>query len=871
MRLHRLRITDFKGIAEREVEFAASGVTVVNGANEAGKSSMIEALDLLLGEQAGSKKAKVRAVQPAGRDVGSEVTAELTCGDYRFEYFKRFNKKPETSLTVLAPVAEQLTGRAAHDRVKQILDSSLDNALFDALRLLQTADPELGGLADSSALSRALDRAVGTEGRPDAVVGAAVTEGAEEDAALIEAVEKEFRRYFTGTGRETAELAAARRAADEADAEVAVRRTARDAVAEAANALPLIEADRRALTDDLIHANEELAAATASRSEARELVAKVAHARTRADQKRTVVELAERHRTERADREARVAQSTRQIAEDEALLAETQATAETAAREAADLESSLVDSRAERDRRRRELDAAVAAEQAIATRERIDRIDRTLAEVADLTKRREALEAEASANPVTPAVVAEADRLSHAITAAQAKVDAAAAMIEVTALSDHAVEVDGEAVDGFVELPAVGERVVEVADVVRVVVRGAAGTQTLAAELTAAQEAAGQLVACCGVESLAEVAERAEARAAAQRAAADTETALRRRLDGSTPDRLRSIRDELASSLPDGEPEPAGSVAELRIAERELSDLISQAEAAAGARRSAADHARTKADLLTASIGRAREDLRREKDVLITQRAKYSDEALEAAVVTAQDDLDRARSELSQAEAEAARVDVDRLEAMCAEAEQNVERFRRRERELGERKAALRERLEVFRTENRLDELTAAEATAAAARDEFMRVAERAAGARVLHETLNRKRTENRSRYIAPFTDCLEELAAPVFGDSVRFDVADDFTIVSRTLDGTTVQVESLSGGAREQLGLLARLACARIVDEADGVPVILDDALGYSDPERLASMTAVLGRASSDAQIIVLTCDPERYAAVPDATLVAV
>ena len=94
MRLHRLRVKDFRGVAEREVVFADSGVTVIEGENEAGKSSMVEALDLLLTTRANSSKAQVRAVQPAGRDVGSEVFAEISCGDYRFEYFKRFNKTP---------------------------------------------------------------------------------------------------------------------------------------------------------------------------------------------------------------------------------------------------------------------------------------------------------------------------------------------------------------------------------------------------------------------------------------------------------------------------------------------------------------------------------------------------------------------------------------------------------------------------------------------------------------------------------------------------------------------------------------------------------------------------------------------------------
>ncbi|MDT5147765.1 MAG: hypothetical protein QOC58_2410, partial [Mycobacterium sp.] len=48
MKLHRLVLINYRGIAHREIEFPDHGVVVVCGANEIGKSSMIEALDLLL-------------------------------------------------------------------------------------------------------------------------------------------------------------------------------------------------------------------------------------------------------------------------------------------------------------------------------------------------------------------------------------------------------------------------------------------------------------------------------------------------------------------------------------------------------------------------------------------------------------------------------------------------------------------------------------------------------------------------------------------------------------------------------------------------------------------------------------------------------
>lgn len=54
---------------------------------------------------------------------------------------------------------------------------------------------------------------------------------------------------------------------------------------------------------------------------------------------------------------------------------------------------------------------------------------------------------------------------------------------------------------------------------------------------------------------------------------------------------------------------------------------------------------------------------------------------------------------------------------------------------------------------------------------------------------------------------------------------------------------------------MILRLACATIVAPDGGVPVILDDVLGYSDPHRLEAMSAVLSEAGRTTQVIVFTC----------------
>ncbi len=185
MRLLRIRLRDYRGVEEREVEFAPTGVTVVAGPNEIGKSSMAEALDLLFTQLDSTVRADVRAVKPVHRDAGPEVEADIETGAYAFTYRKRFLKGSETVLQVTRPRPESLTGRAAHERVAQILAETMDEALWRALRVEQGKGIGQVPLDGASSLGQALDRAAGT-----------VPEG-EAETSLFERAGAAYREYWT--------------------------------------------------------------------------------------------------------------------------------------------------------------------------------------------------------------------------------------------------------------------------------------------------------------------------------------------------------------------------------------------------------------------------------------------------------------------------------------------------------------------------------------------------------------------------------------------------------------------------------------------------------------------------------------------------
>lgn len=125
-----------------------------------------------------------------------------------------------------------------------------------------------------------------------------------------------------------------------------------------------------------------------------------------------------------------------------------------------------------------------------------------------------------------------------------------------------------------------------------------------------------------------------------------------------------------------------------------------------------------------------------------------------------------------------------------------------------------------------------------------------------LSSALETARSEARELYLKPVMGELKPLLGLLFDDvSITFD---DKTLLPQTIlrNGQEEDIDRLSGGMREQLSVLTRLAFARLLAR-DGrpTPVILDDALVYSDDDRIERMFDALHRQSRDQQIIVFSC----------------
>jgi len=183
--------------------------------------------------------------------------------------------------------------------------------------------------------------------------------------------------------------------------------------------------------------------------------------------------------------------------------------------------------------------------------------------------------------------------------------------------------------------------------------------------------------------------------------------------------------------------------------------------------------------------------------------------------------------------------------------------------------AVLTDRLQQAQADGRFEAMEAAERELENRHTVLTATRRRAAAAQLLWNRLNQHRDSARQAYVMPLKEAVERLGKIVFGAGFEVEVGDDWSLISRTLHGKTLPFEDLSIGAKEQLGILTRLAAAQIVSRQGGVPLFIDDALGFSDPSRLEKMGAAIAAAGRQSQIVILTCTPGRFMHVGSADLV--
>ncbi len=874
MRVHRIRLGNYRGVNASEVSFATDGVTIIEGDNEVGKTSIAEALRLILRFQDSSRHRDVSRVQPEGRDVGAEVEVELTTGPYRFVYSKRWHRQPQTTLEVAAPCHEQLTGRQAHDRAEEILKETLDEALWDALRIDQGTELSLPDF-DVSSLGRALD------------VAAAGGDLGDQDDDLWNRICAERERYWTPVGRPRGDRKDAENLLDEARRHVAdVERQLADIASDAAEVeRRVIDRGRLEQCRDAAERDEQALGERCKELERLEgELARLTAEHQAAVQKRDRVDSEATRRNELiqglAGAEGKVrelqAAGERSMPVLAAAVARDTAAAEELAAAAASLETARVEQKQaneDRDHHRR----LIEVEQLRERHGRVVEAQKALAEA----------EAHLEAARVDDELLGRIEAANLEVVGAEASAKSAAATLVVTALADLEMTVSGEAV----ELPAGSDREFTVANearltlpgVVRVDVTAGGGSQGKAVELQAAEARLAQLCEQGGVSGFEEARRAAKQRAEAERARDDATRTINRDQRDLTVDVLAQKIVGLSSrieayaaerpadpALPSDfeEAKQRASAAEKLLTDRDA-DHTRCRQAAAEANEALAT-ARQEEAVKAARVHDAEVAKGEAQEALAAARRERPDADLRASLASAQQAFEGTKSALGGAQAAVEEADPGSLKLLVDNARAAAARA---VTELEDNEGSLRTllaRLEVQGESGLHEQLSEARSHCERLERDHERAESRAQAAQLLHATFERRRAESRRRYLAPFKERIERFGRIVFGPTFEVELDDDLRLARRTLEGTTLEVEQLSVGAREQLGVLARLACAAIVSpDGGGAPVVLDDALGWSDPGRLARMGAAIAAAGRECQVIVLTCTPGRYAHVGNAKVV--
>lgn len=869
MILHRLRLTNFRGVEDREISFPEQGVVVVHGPNEIGKSSMLEALDLLVTYRDRSNHRDVKQVKPAHADVGAQVEAEISTGPYRFVYRKQFHKKHRTELDIIEPKRENLTGDEAHERVMAMMEQTLDMKLWDAQRVLQSASTSAVNLSGCDALSRALDAAAGEVETPSGG-------GPDAGSLLVDRIDAEYQRYFTGTGRPSKDWKAANDRLTAAKAEVNRCEAAVEDVNERVQRHEELTTVLRGLDEALVPAAQRLAAAREAQAVVAELADQLSQARlvaTAAAATSSNSALANGQRQQLiADAERRaatLAQAQRELAAAEGCDAEARQASESAAKTA---ERTSVACAGAQER----LDAARVTAEACVAREEADRLAVKVARIENAERNLADLDAALAAITLTDAVLLRIEKNSALVERLGAQLRADAGTVEFTAPADLAITVDGVpralvAGQGWTQ-SASAAIVVDVPGVLSVRIDPGATAVTLAAELRAAEGLLDEALEQGGVVSVAAAHELAVQRRTLTVNRGQHAATREAQCDGEEVSAIRARLAERRSAASVTDVDAEAAATELAAAAAALSVARTDAEnaqqAAAAAAAAGAEKA-TQATLLRDRMGAAEAEFAAVRDRLVTLRAAVADEVVAAqasADAEAQRQADAAVEALSVRYADAG-ADTVAVELCLAAAEADVIA---RDREAT--RSALNTitvELGVMGNEGRQGQLDDAKAELEWAEAEHNRIEERAQAVKLLRDTMIRHRDNTRRRYVQPYRAELERLGRIVFGPTFEVDVDTDLTICTRTLKGRTVPFDSLSGGAKEQLGILARLAGAALVSHEDTVPVVIDDALGFSDPERLDKMGAVFNTVGDRGQVIVLTCQPSRYRGIAGAEVI--
>ena len=855
LRLHNVRRFSGRGIA---IEGITDGVNVLTAANEYGKSTCFEALHALFFQPHTGMSNSVKLLRPysGGNPL---VEADISSDGGRYRLTKQFYGRGRATVTDIA------TGRlvAQADEAEAFISSLIRGGTGGPAGLLWVRQG-VTGIENRSRSEEENDKRVresllsSVQGEVEALTGG------RRMAAILEACEEELSRLVTPTLKPKAggRYAAAREERDRLEAEearlsqeVAMLHEALERRRKAQARLSEIEdSDEDTARKAAIETAEAgVEAAKFHDAALREANAEADLAARRRDEALQALEQFENALAREADLAERLVKAEAALSAAQERRAAAVAESEAASTEVQATEQQERESRALLMR----LDAALQAREAAAR----------LEEARSRLEKAEALREQIESGTAAHAVLAISGEAIERLEALEIKIVRlrAAADVGLPSLrmdygdgASGSVTIDRQALPGGEDRGFSGIIRLDIAGIGRLTIdanRQSEALQAIETSLATRRD----LLRSLGVEDLA-AARRRQAEARQQH---DELERARQRLSDQAPMGIEKLRHEVArlvslSQAPielDGDPDTVR--AELMDAGRRIEGARNRAHEAM-VMRGKADEATVLAQTAHALILQQREAV---QAILGPATERETSRRERASILAA------AREQFVAAESRALPLrslsrDLAGAEAALARARSVMEAAKKETAKLREELADVNGQIRT-RSEDAIEESWAETRDAlAAASEAVQRFETEVAVLDRLRRVLAEKKSAASELYLKPVMAELMPLIGLLFDDvAVTFD---GNTLLPQNVrrNGQDEDVDRLSGGMREQLSVLTRLAFARLLAR-DGrpAPVILDDALVYSDDDRIERMFDALHRQARDQQILVFSCRQRAFA----------
>ncbi|MCQ8185467.1 AAA family ATPase [Parvularcula maris] len=826
------------------LEGLSPGLNLLCEPNEFGKSTIFEALSQALFVKDNANSAVSNALRPQGSDADPYIEVAFDTGGEAYRLAKRFAKGRKDSLTRLETGVSTWLADEAQQKLWQLVGAEASGKGAPGLLWLKqgsSLDGALGSKADflSKDDSRTVSQLLVGEVEDASGTGAAsrVEElGRKELGELEQPKKQEPRKELKAAIERVADLTAKR---DQLAARLRESEELRSKLTELRATLRSLDdpEDRKADEADLAEAKEQA-------QEGQKLKAELGHTeellrRDQAEKARLEEEIEQFDAEQKAAKNLRSTQSmaagqVQKLTEDIGTT-ETELAAQEERRTTADKKVQQTNTGLQ--------EWATFVSLAETRRGAAERSER-LAKAQFVEKDLSALPPRAAAFDL-PALRKAAERLARV----EAKLEAEAPRLEV--ISGEGVNLDGMALNQGELRTVTGEGRIEAGGaVMRLHVSQKAA---LRQEYAEAGNALSTLLDTAECKSLAE----AEAKAEQQRTAEQKRQALEASLTALAPEGLQALAARVEAdraALSQAPAQPDTSKEEL---ERGHADALDEAADAAGRiralaekldglkerRRDAQVEATTAMQALRSLEARlGPEEDRPARQAKLQEKLDALGEKI-AGGFYRKTEIDKALRRVREAETRLARL-TEAAAARAGRRESLLQNIASTETLLRERQAeGIEEQLGTAAGELEL---------ATEKRDALER---RRGGLKLLLGLLGEEAEERRRQVTGPVMRELLPMTERLFGESqLRFD--DEWNPESLERPGGSMRVAQLSAGTREQLGILSRLAFAKLMAaRGEPVPVILDDALTYSDDRRAGVFFDILHEVAQETQIIVLSC----------------